>query len=97
MLDIVSSGLLAQLASYVIELKCDFIVCNINDETDGKIFSENVLYTYEAECTCEPEQPIESDISDDEEPGQVSLQSEFQNMYTDVGSGNDDSTDHGVT
>lgn len=93
MLDIVSSGLLAQLASYVIELKCDFIVCN--DEADGKIFSENVLYTYEAECTCEPEQPIESDISDDEEPGQVSLQSEFQNMYTDVGSGNDDST--GVT
>ncbi len=36
MLDIVSSGLLAQLASHVIELKCDFIV--FNDEADGKIF-----------------------------------------------------------
>ncbi len=40
---------------------------------------------------CEPEQPI--DISDDEELGQVSDQSEFQNMYTDVGGGNDDSVE----
>ena len=65
---------------------------------NGKIFSENVLYTCEAECTREPEQPIESDISDnnDEEPGQVSVQSEFQNMYTEVGSGNDDHDSTGV-
>jgi hypothetical protein len=39
MLDNVSSGLLAELASEVSELKCDFIA--INDEADVQDFSEN--------------------------------------------------------
>jgi len=83
MLDNVSSGLLAKLASNVSDLNCDFIA--IDDEADVQDFSEN---GYEVAGL---EQPI--DISDDEELGQVFYQSEFRNMYIDIGGGDDDSVE----
>ncbi len=83
MLDNVSSGLLAKLASKVSDLNCDCIA--IDDEADVQDFSEN---GYEVAGL---EQPI--DISDDEELGQVFDQSEFQNMYIDIGGGDDDSVE----
>jgi len=57
----------------------------INDEADVQGFPEN---GYEVAGL---EQPI--DISDDEELGQVFDQSEFRNMYIDIGGGDDDSVE----
>jgi len=55
----------------------------INDEADVQGFPEN---GYEVAGL---EQPV--DISDGEELGQVFDQSELQNMYIDIGGGDDDS------
>ncbi len=82
MLDNVSSGLLAKLALDVTDLKCDFIAINWFFAMMKQIvqdFSEN---GYEVAGL---EQPI--NISDDEKLGQVFEQSEFQNMYIDIGGG----------
>ncbi len=83
---ITSFGLLAKLASEVSDLKCDFIA--INDEADVQDFSEN---GYEVAGL---EQPI--DISDDEVLGQGFYQSEYQNMYINIGGGDDDSVEAAI-
>ncbi len=88
-----SFGLFAKLALDVTDLKCDFIAISWFIAMMQQIVQEFPDNGYEVAgldaFTVNLEQPI--DISDDEKLGQVFDQSEFQNMYIDVGSGDDDS------